>query len=90
MAFEKDNKYWKIVEFKANVQLKKATITLVGFKDKEDSKGKLAQHIPGYTKKQITLEKADYPFTNDATPNQLAQAYKNCKKDKYFKEAKDV
>lgn len=99
MAFEKDKKYWKIVDIKIDRQLKKANVILVGFKDKEDAaKPKLAQWIPGYPKKTVVLEGDNFPFV-ETTPevkkgvkmSQTAFTYVKVKEiDKYFKEAKDV
>ena len=92
MAFQKQNKYWKIVDMKIDRQLKTANITFVGFKDEEDAnKPKLAQFIPGYPKQMIKLEKELYPFVSSAEPNQTAMAYVNVKKvSKFFADAKDV
>ena len=92
MAFEINKKYWKIVDIKVDRQLKKANVTLVGFLNKEDAKKpKLAQFIPGYPKRTVTLEKENYPFINDADPNMIALTYANVKKaDKFFSEAKEV
>ena len=92
MAFELKNKYWKIVDIKVDRQLKKANVTLVGFLNEEDSKKpKLAQFIPGYPKRVVTLDGKAYPFINSAKPNQVALTYAKIKEtDKFFTEAKDV
>ena len=92
MAFQIKDKYWKIVDIKVDRQIDKATVTLVGFNDKEDAdEPKLAQFIPGYQKHITILEEENYPFTNAAAPNQIAFTYIKIKAtDKFFKDAKDV
>ena len=92
MAFQIKDKYWKIVDIKVDRQIDKATVTLVGFKNKEDAdKPKLAQFIPGYQKRMVVLEKENYPFVNNADPNMIALTYIKIKEtDNFFKDAKDA
>ena len=92
MAFQIKDKYWKIVDIKVDRQIDKATVTLVGFKDKEDAdKPKLAQFIPGYQKRMVVLEKENFPFINSAKPNQVALTYQKIQEtDKFFKDAVNV
>lgn len=98
MAFQKLDKYWKIVDVKIYRQLNKARVTLVGFKDKDDAaKPKYAQYILGYSKKIVELKDKDFPFV-ESTPvkektklSQMAFTYTKVKeKDKFFKDALDV
>lgn len=92
MALKKDGKYWKIVDIKVNRQLKKATVILVAFIDEADAnKPKLAQFNPHYKKRIIKLEKENYPFIDEASPNQTALTYVKVKAvNKYFADAEDI
>jgi hypothetical protein len=98
MAFQKLEKYWKIVDIKIDRQLNKARVTLVGFKDKDDAaKPKFAQFIPGYQKKVVELKDTDFPFVENTTTkdkvkvSQIAFTYLKVKeKEKFFKDAQDV
>ena len=91
MAYLKNNLYWKIADMKVNRQMKTARVTIVGFKSKtEADKNISAQYVPSYPKKVVELKGENYPFVNDANPNQTAQAYAKIKLvEPFFKDAEE-
>ena len=98
MAYKKENRYWKIVILEVDRIQKKAVAVVAGYASKEaadaDTRGKnnFAPVMKPQTPiKRVKLEGANYPFTNEAAPNQTAAAYAALPKaDKYFSDAEVV
>lgn len=87
MAYSKENKYWKIGKIVVNREEQSARVIIKGYQNKEHADEQRGMR----DRKVVLLVGPNFPFVNDADPNQIALAYTNlAKADPYFADAEAV
>lgn len=98
MAYQKENKYWKIVALEVDRIQKTAVAVVTGYASKAAADADTRTKVnfapimkPQTPIKRVKLEGVNYPFTNEAAPNQTAAAYAALPvADGYFKDSEVV